>query len=73
MAVAAQTMVDAIEAAMVKNPGVLEMSVDGRTVRWASLEERRADLEYWKARAADATADKPPGMRLFKVRPGAAQ
>lgn len=52
MATSAQSIVDAMRAAIYANPLCLSISVDGQSTTFASLTERDKSLSYWENRAA---------------------
>jgi len=56
-----QAEIDAFKAAMLKNPGVLEMDIADRHYKFSSLEEMRAQLADMERHSDSATA--PPRTR----------
>jgi hypothetical protein len=52
MATTAQSIVDAMRAAILANPATLSVSVDGISSSFASLADRDASLKGWENRAA---------------------
>lgn len=58
----AQEMVDLIEAAILKNVGVKQVTSDGQTVQFESMAEKLAALEKYKRLAA---AERKP-RRIFR-------
>lgn len=44
-------MVTKIETALERNVGVVQVTIDGRTVRW-DREQALSELSWWKRRAA---------------------
>lgn len=59
MAVTAQQIVDALQAAILANPATVSVTVDGQTVNYGTLEARNASLEFWEKRAAKAAGQRP--------------
>lgn len=63
-------MIALLESALASNPGVVELSIGDKKVRYDRAQALQ-ELDYWR-NLSNSTANKLP-MRMFGVRPGAAQ
>ena len=56
-----QQMVTKLEALLLANAGVTEVSVDGQRVAYTDLKK---DLEYWKKKVANESGTRPRVMAV---------
>lgn len=66
----AATMITLLETALASNAGVVELSIGDKKIKYDRA-QALAELDYWR-NLSRSTANKLP-MRMFGVRPGAAQ
>ncbi len=59
---AASDMVTLLEAALAKGAGVVQITVDGRTVRYDRAQAIK-ELEFWQRQAAKAAGTRPISVR----------